>query len=514
MSSYPLSGQPKKTVMFAISDQSEQKKFQDLVKLEAMAYTLLFPESISNVEELLGAYDVDIIVTDLKFQNGGFADWLILWPQPYILLFDLIDHDKVDSMVTNETSDFLVRDKDDLYLRILPHRIRKILNYKESMDRHNIHLQATERRYLDLVQSLPDIIYSLDDKGMFNFINDSIRNIGYEPYELLGKHFSTILEAEEAEKVSREMVLPRLAGRVTGDDEAPKLFDERRTGDRKTAGLEVKIVPGPYLKVKPSRMIGAVIAYGEVSAVGFSDKKLDGGYGSVGIIRDITLRKEHEQLLEKSLAEKEVLLKEIHHRVKNNLQVISSLLSLQSHYFESKNDYKLYLDTQMQVQSMALVHEQLYQSDNLSKIDMSIYLNRLCDALFDIYSLNNEIRYKVEASEIYLQPEIATPLALLSAELISNSLKHAFPGNREGLIEIELQAGDLLNYSLSVIDNGVGMEDSDQSSSSSASGLGLKLIRSLTDQIGGTLSRLDASGSGTGFRIDFSASLEQPSGIG
>jgi PAS domain S-box-containing protein len=493
--------------MFAISDQLEQKKFQDLVRLEDLAYTLLFPESVSNVEELLDSCDVDIIVTDLKFQNGGFADWLILWPRPYILLFDLIDHDKVDSMVTNETSDFLVRDKDDRYLKILPHRIRKILNCKESMDRHNIHLQATERRYLDLVQSLPDIIYSLDDKGMFNFINESVRSIGYEPYELLGKHFSTILEPEDAGKVSRDRVLPLLAGRVTGDDEAPKLFDERRTGSRKTAGLEVRIVPGPYLKESRGRMIGAVIAYGEVSAVGFSDKKLEGEYGSVGIIRDITLRKEHEQLLEKSLAEKEVLLKEIHHRVKNNLQVISSLLSLQSHYFENKNDYKLYLDTQMQVQSMALVHEQLYQSDNLSKIDMSIYLNRLCDSLFDIYRLSDEIEYRIEASEIYLPPEIATPLALLSAELISNSLKHAFPGNREGCIEISLQAKDDCSCTLSVLDNGVGMEGSDRKSSSSASGLGLKLIQSLTDQLGGTINRIDASGSGTGFKIDFSTSI-------
>lgn len=120
------------------------------------------------MEELSKTHDVDIIVTDLKFQNGGFADWLILWPQPFILLFDFIDHNMVDEMVSNETSDFLIRDKEGTYLTTLPHRIRKILNYKESMDRHNIHLQATERRYLDLVQALPDIIYSLDDRGMFN----------------------------------------------------------------------------------------------------------------------------------------------------------------------------------------------------------------------------------------------------------------------------------------------------------------------------------------------------------
>lgn len=513
MNSYTQSGGRNIIVMWALADPREKESFTARIRQEGLPFTLLFPDSISSVEELLGAWDVDIIITDLKFQNGGFADWLVLWPQPFILLFDREERGKIDTMVTSETSDFLVRDGEDLYLTVLPHRIRKILNSRESMERHNIHLQATERRYLDLVQSLPDIVYSLDDKGMFNFVNDSMREIGYEPYELLGKHFSVILHAEDAANVSRAAVLPRYTGRVTGDGSAPKLFDERRTGERKTSGLEVRILPGPHLKERRKELIGAVIAYGEISAVGFSDRTLESGFGSVGIIRDITLRKEHEQLLERSLAEKEVLLKEIHHRVKNNLQVISSLLSLQSHYFESENDYRLYLDTQMQVQSMALVHEQLYQSENLSRIDMRLYLNRLCDALFDIYRPDNEVRYEVEAADVFLQPEIATPLALLTAELISNSLKHAFPENRSGLVRIHLAVKQEFEYSLTVLDNGVGMGTGEQSSSSAAGRLGLKLIRSLSDQLRGSLTRIDPGTGGTGFRVDFSTALDQPSGM-
>ncbi|ADK82726.1 sensor histidine kinase [Sediminispirochaeta smaragdinae] len=506
MSRHPDSERRRHVIMFAVADRAEQEAFHQLIKKDNLPYTLLFPESVSNVEELSKTHDVDIIVTDLKFQNGGFADWLILWPQPFILLFDFIDHNMVDEMVSNETSDFLIRDKEGTYLTTLPHRIRKILNYKESMDRHNIHLQATERRYLDLVQALPDIIYSLDDRGMFNFVNDAVRAIGYEPYELLGKHFSSILDPADIPRVSRETVLPRYTGKKTGDVGAPKLFDERRTGERKTAGLEVRVIPGPHLPDRQKQMIGAVIAYGEVSAVGFSNTMLEGGFGSVGIIRDITTRKEHENLLRKSLAEKEVLLKEIHHRVKNNLQIISSLLSLQSNYFENDNDYRLYLDTQMQVQSMALVHEQLYLSENLSRIDMTQYFNRLCDALFDIYRQTDHVSYHITATEVFLRPEVATPLALLTAELISNSLKHAFPKDRHGRIEITLKEREKLSYTLTVKDNGIGMNNKEQQKGTETTGLGLLLIRNLTEQLKGTIEELDTPG--TGFRINFSTALE------
>jgi PAS domain S-box-containing protein len=494
----------KTIVLFAISDKKEQNIFKMQVEAEKLPYTLLFPESISNVEELLGAYDVDIIITDMKFQNGGFADWLILWPQPFILIFDLSESHLADEMVTNETSDFVVRDHEGLYFTLMPHRIRKILNYKESRDRHNIHLQATERRYLDLVQALPDIIYSLDENGMFNFINNSVRSIGYEPYELLGKHFTSILHPEEIEKVSREKVLPGYAGKSTGEAQAPKLFDERRTGDRKTSGLEVRIKKGPSKNEAEELLFGSITAYGEVSAVGFSAAAIDGDFGSVGIVRDISMRKKHEELLEKSLKEKEVLLKEIHHRVKNNLQVISSLLSLQSTYFENKNDYKLYLDTQMQVQSMALVHEQLYQSDDLSRIEMTSYLNQLCDALLEIYQSDHHIEYRVEAADVYLRPEVATPLALLTAELISNSLKHAFPLDTKGMIEVLLEEREPLHYTLTVKDNGTGIQEEGKTK-----GLGLILIENLAEQLRGKLKQLPPPG--TGFRVDFTTSLEQPS---
>jgi two-component system, sensor histidine kinase PdtaS len=304
--------------------------------------------------------------------------------------------------------------------------------------------------------------------------------------------------------VSREKVLPGYAGKSTGEAQAPKLFDERRTGDRKTSGLEVRIKKGPSKNEAEELLFGSITAYGEVSAVGFSAAAIDGDFGSVGIVRDISMRKKHEELLEKSLKEKEVLLKEIHHRVKNNLQVISSLLSLQSTYFENKNDYKLYLDTQMQVQSMALVHEQLYQSDDLSRIEMTSYLNQLCDALLEIYQSDHHIEYRVEAADVYLRPEVATPLALLTAELISNSLKHAFPLDTKGMIEVLLEEREPLHYTLTVKDNGTGIQEEGKTK-----GLGLILIENLAEQLRGKLKQLPPPG--TGFRVDFTTSLEQPS---
>jgi PAS domain S-box-containing protein len=161
-----------------------------------------------------------------------------------------------------------------------------------------------EQRYKTLVEIIPDIVYRLDAHGNITFINSCIKTLGYEPAELVGRHFSTIIHPEDVEKVSRVVVLEKIKGQVTGNEGAPKLFDERRGGQRFTKGLEVRLIPKNWQleQIGKKLLIGSLISVGEVHATGVygrknsvkkaGDKKL---VGTVGIIRDITQRKRDEE---------------------------------------------------------------------------------------------------------------------------------------------------------------------------------------------------------------------------
>ncbi|MGB0712286.1 MAG: PAS domain S-box protein, partial [Gammaproteobacteria bacterium] len=156
-------------------------------------------------------------------------------------------------------------------------------------------LRGSEQRFRSIVELVPDVIYRVDPDGHFTFLNNATRRLGYEPEDLIGKHFSTILEAADVERVSRARVLPAIEGRKTGDDESPKLFDERRTAPRGTSGLEVKLKPAD----RSTQVQGTVVPLvGEVSSAGMyiEDPNTHEPYflGSVGAIRDITDRKRYE----------------------------------------------------------------------------------------------------------------------------------------------------------------------------------------------------------------------------
>lgn len=193
-------------------------------------------------------------------------------------------------------------------------------------------------------------------------------------------------------------------------------------------------------------------------------------------------------------------MKEIHHRVKNNLQVISSLLRLQSQYAQDKGDVEIFKESQNRIKSMALVHERLYQSEDLASIDFHEYVSLLINSLFRSYGVNTEkITLKTDIEDVLLGVDIAIPCGLIINELVSNSLKYAFPEDKEGEIKITLRTSDESAMALTVADNGIGMPgDLDLTNSGS---LGLKLVKILTDQIDGQI-ELDRS-EGTKFRIGF-----------
>jgi two-component sensor histidine kinase len=216
--------------------------------------------------------------------------------------------------------------------------------------------------------------------------------------------------------------------------------------------------------------------------------------------QEIAERKRAEEQIKASLKEKEVLLKEIHHRVKNNLQAISSLLYLQSKGVKDKEALEMFQDGQNRVRSMALIHERLYQSKDVARVDFAEYVRNLANYLFCSYGVHsNVIQLKVNVEDVFLGIDTAIPCGLITNELISNSLKHAFPGGRGGEIRIELCADNDRQLNLMVSDNGVGFpNDLDFRETES---LGLQLVNTLVEQLEGTV-ELDRSG-GTAFEITF-----------
>lgn len=213
-----------------------------------------------------------------------------------------------------------------------------------------------------------------------------------------------------------------------------------------------------------------------------------------GIARDITERKNLEEEIIHSLEEKEVLLQEIHHRVKNNLQVVSSLLNLQSLSIKNKELTNIFRESQNRIQSMALIHEVLYQSDNLRVVDFTLYIKRLTAYLVQSYHIP-DITFSILVENVLLGLDTAIPCGLIITELVSNSLRHAFPdGNGEITIALCACEG---NIELLVADNGVGMPDNTGESS-----LGLQLVTMLVkDQLNGDIT-VDRCG-GTKIHITF-----------
>jgi len=219
------------------------------------------------------------------------------------------------------------------------------------------------------------------------------------------------------------------------------------------------------------------------------------------IATDLTEQKEAENKLKATLQEREILLKELHHRVKNNLQIISSLLKLQAENIKDEKLAEMFYESQNRVRAMALIHQKLYQSKSLSQIDISVYIQSLvADLIRSLNSNTRRISVEVKIEEVLLNMDTAIPCGLIINELFYNSIKYAFPGNRQGVIRIELtKDGQSDELSLTISDNGIGLpENLDYQNTET---LGLQLVGMLTRQLDGSLEL--QRGEGTTFNLHF-----------
>ena len=254
--------------------------------------------------------------------------------------------------------------------------------------------------------------------------------------------------------------------------------------------LWAPLVGGAHLHCPASR--GVLFAVHENGSefpveIGFNPIETGEGTMILAAIIDISRRKEEEERIRAALKEKEILLGEIHHRVKNNLQIISSLLTLQAAHILDPAAQDLLRDSQNRIQSMALIHETLYGSNDFAQVDFAIFVDKLLAALIGSYNTDtSRIAIRVDVEPVCLPIDIAVPCGLVVNELITNAFRHAFRGRERGEIRVSLTrqpGGDAL---LSVSDDGIGL--SDQADTAPDDTLGLQLVELLAGQMEGTLS--------------------------
>jgi PAS domain S-box-containing protein len=490
---------------------------------------------------------------------------------------------------------------------------------------HDESLEKYEKQFQNLLHHIPDIVYKIDENGMFRFVNRSVIILGYTPPELIGKHFTTIIHTDDVDRVKRALTGVQSPHKnITKASFVP--VDKTESWTLKIDNIEVRLLPKRMSQRKSQHKFMETSAfYGEISASAYY-RGVKGSTGSallsiIGTIRDISNRKRTEEYLRKmfgvvdqspvsiiitdrngiieyinpefirvrgyspqeiigkhvsilksnyhpdefynqiqnallqdgewrgeiynrkkngklywesvtiasvrdpngeisnfiaiqeditekkqtqkqlkSLREKETLLREIHHRVKNNLQIISSLMNLQLHSIPDDSTIEIFKQCESRIKAMALIHEKLYQSEDIEKIDFKEYLKSFIFHIIHSHHLDHtKIKIKMQVAHIFLSIDKAIPCGLIFNELITNTVKHAFSQTSEGLIKVSLQIEDN-SYALIVSDNGKGLpEDFNIQKQKS---LGLQLVEMLVKQLKGKL-EFSSGGKYTIFKILF-----------
>jgi PAS domain S-box-containing protein len=297
-------------------------------------------------------------------------------------------------------------------------------------------------------------------------------------------------ELRGSPELYRQFGVDPARGRITRDDAQRRVHPDDR--ERARAYVESVMTTGhaPPVEYRVVGDDGEIRWLRAEASRDVSDR--DGSLLLFGFSQDITEKKAAEERIAAQLREKEILLREIHHRVKNNLQVISSLLYFQAIRCEDPEVEKLFRESRDRVRAMAFVHETLYESADLGRVEFRRYAETLTRALAVSYAaLECRVRFVVEASGAELDIEDAVPCGLVASELVTNALKYAFVGREEGTIHVSMRALEGDELRLAVADDGVGMD----AGASPGGSLGLRLVRALAEQLRGRLEiRSDASG--------------------
>jgi PAS domain S-box-containing protein len=344
---------------------------------------------------------------------------------------------------------------------------RTIVTDITQLKKTEIALNESEKKYKNLANLLPQMVVEANKNSEFTFTNQAVFELtGYTKEDLDGLKPYQLVIPEDKNRV-KENILQIMNGE--------ELEGIEYTAQRKD-GSKFPIVVYCSKIMRSNELVGIR-----------------------AIILDYTELKEAKDKVKRSLEEKELLLKEIHHRVKNNLMVISSLLDLQSSYIKDKSSRDMFLESQSRAKSMALIHEQMYESTDLKRIDFGDYIRTRCMDLYRTIVLHPEkIKLQMDLESVKVDINTAIPCGLILNELVSNAMKHAFPDDLEGELNIKFYSKDGYLI-LSVKDNGVGFpQDVDYKTRKS---LGLNIVNNLVRQIDGEIEMIRDGG--TEFTIMF-----------
>ncbi len=337
-------------------------------------------------------------------------------------------------------------------------------------------LLLSEEKNRSITSTASDAMIMMDEEGRISFWNPAAERIfGYLSDEVMNKEMHALI--------------------------APERYIERYL-----AGIKNFSISGQGASIGKDIVLTAKRKNGEEFPIELSLTSIlvNSKWHAIGIVRDITKRKESENQIIASLKEKEILLREIHHRTKNNMQVISSLLNLQSEFIKDKKYADMLNESRNRIAAMALVHEKLYLSQNLANINFRDYVDSLTSGLFAFYGISRgRIKLRLDVEEIPVEIEVGIPCGLIINELVSNAMKHAFPDDRRGEICITFKVIDEeggIKYQMTVADNGIGLPEGFEVKK--AKSLGLHLVTSLAEhQLQGKL--LINRDKGTEFCIEF-----------
>ncbi|MGE5499705.1 MAG: histidine kinase dimerization/phosphoacceptor domain -containing protein [Syntrophothermus sp.] len=422
-------------------------------------------------EEAIQSDGYDIILVDFNLPGFNAFGALELCNKfcpntPVICVSGSIGEETAIKLLKQGAVDYILKERLDR----LPFAIKRAINEaieKEALRQAEVRLIESEQKFRLLFETAKDGIFQITTQGEIVAVNEAFARMhGYTAEEMLHMNIKD-LDTPETQRL------------------APERMKKLLSGEAMTIEIEHFHRNGTIIPIEVSANLATI---GDQKCV-------------LGFHRDITARKLSEEARNKSLREKEVLLKEIHHRVKNNLQIISSLLSLQSNYIEDDKSRKFFTESMNRVKSMAMVHEKLYLSENLNDINVNEYITELVSYLIRIYDVNYDLIIpSLEIDSISIPLDSAIPCGLIINEIIANIFEHAFPDGTTGHIYVRftLQNDE---YMLTIKDDGIGL--SEGFDVGKLNSLGLLLVHTLVGQLHG---KIELKGNcGTEYNIRFPA---------
>ena len=460
-------------VLIIEDDKVDQMAFQRFFKENKIPYEYTIAGSVAEAKNILASNtnNFDVIISDYLLGDGTAFDIFDLKVDaPIIVTTGSGDEAVAVKAMKAGAYDYLIKDPASNYLTVLPATVENVMARKKVEEK----LRKSEERYRLLVEMMGEGMGILDSDGKITYVNPSLcEMLDYASDEIIGRH------AREFIDDANRAILDELLS--LGQEELGKVYEIEWA---KKDGSTVSTIMSP----RP--------LYGD-------DNKF---IGCCVVVTDITERKHAEEQIKAALRDKELLLRETHHRVKNNLQVVSSMLNMQARVAKDRDASTVLSESRDRINTMALIHTQLYETGNVSEMNMKVFVNGLMRQMLSSHPLQEtRITPVVHVDEYLLPISIAVHLGLIINELLINALKYAFVNSKAGEIAVDLRVSEKGVVNLTVSDDGVGLPDGFDINASKT--LGLRMVKILVeDQLQGNL-EINSDG-GTTFKVEFEIAKE------